>query len=104
MNDNLNQMISNLDTYLVNPALLIIFAAGFFLFTWGLFQLMVAMSTGAEEDIKTGKNHMIWGIVGMVIMVSVYGIISLLDSTFALNISNQNPTFQNVPSSNQMFH
>ena len=35
-------------------------------------------------DNSEGKQHMIWGIIGMFIMVSIWGIIGLLDNTFNL--------------------
>ena len=35
---------------------------------------------------------MLWGIVGMLIMVSVYGILSLLDNTFGLGTFNGTST------------
>ncbi len=87
-------LISRFGTYIVDPLLLVIFAAGFFMFMWGLFQFMVNSSNG--ESVEDGKRHMIYGTIGMFIMVSVYGIIALLDSTFGLNISSQNISTTNV--------
>lgn len=98
MSNTANQVVNAIDVYIIDPLLLIIFAAGLFVFVWGLFQFMVAQSTTDEGGINDGKRHMIGGIVGMFIMVSVYGIISLLDSTFHLQVSNPNPTI-NVPNS-----
>lgn len=73
-------------TLIIDPAILIVFAAGFFLFIWGLVEFLVAINQGG--DAAEGKRHMMWGIVGMLIMVSVYGIVSLLDNTFGLDIAN----------------
>jgi hypothetical protein len=73
-------------TYIIDPAILVVFALGFFLFVWGLVEFMWKLNEGGENT--EGKQHMIWGIVGMFIMVSVYGIISLLDNTFNLQIQN----------------
>lgn len=71
--------------YIIDPAILVIFAAGFFLFMWGLVQFIYKLDEGAQSS---GKQHMLWGIVGMLIMVSVYGIISLIDDTFDLDFGN----------------
>ena len=87
-------LITRFGTYIVNPLLLLIFAAGFFMFMYGLLQFMISVNKG--EDTSSGKQHMIYGTIGMFIMVSVYGIIALLDSTFGLNLSNQNINTQNV--------
>jgi len=73
-------------TYIIDPALLVIFACGFFLFIFGLVEFLWKLNEGGDN--KEGKQHMIWGIVGMLIMISVYGILSLIDNTFHLNFSN----------------
>ena len=72
--------------YIIDPALLVIFALGFLLFIYGLVEFLFKLNSGGDN--AEGKKHMIWGIVGMVIMVSVYGILDLIDNTFALNFSN----------------
>lgn len=71
--------------FVINPAILLVFSAGFFLFIWGLVQFLWNLEGG---EIDNGKRHMLWGIVGMVVMVSVYGIIAIIDNTFDLQISN----------------
>lgn len=80
-----SNLVSKFVDYIINPAILIIFSAGFFLFLWGLVQFLWNLDEGAQSN---GKQHMLWGIVGMLIMISVYGIIGLIDNTFDLNISN----------------
>ena len=93
-------LITRFGTYIVNPLLMVIFAAGFFMFMYGLLQFMISMNSG--EDGGDGKRHMIYGTIGMFVMVSVYGIIALLDSTFGLHVSNPNinTTNVNVPTVN----
>jgi hypothetical protein len=68
------------------PAMTVIFSAGFLLFIWGLVKFLWHVEEGGSAD--EGKQHMIWGIVGMLIMVSFWGIIGLLDSTFGLGVLN----------------
>lgn len=78
-------LIDRLVTYIIDPIILLVFAAGFFLFVWGLVQFLWKLDEGAQTS---GKQHMLWGIVGMLIMVSVYGIIALIDDTFDLDLAN----------------
>ena len=78
-----SDLIGRFVTYIINPIILVVFAAGFFMFMWGLVQFMWALRNGSAPD--TGKSHMLWGIVGMVIMVSVEGILGIVDSTFGFN-------------------
>ena len=73
-------------TYIINPAILIVFTLGFFLFIYGLVEFLWNLSEGGEN--KEGKQHMLWGIVGMLIMVSVWGILDILDGTFGLDYKN----------------
>ena len=69
---------------IIAPTILIIFACGFMLFIYGLVEFLWKINEGG--DTAEGKKHMLWGIVGMLIMVSVYGIIALLSNTFGLGV------------------
>lgn len=73
-------------TYIIDPVLLVVFALGFLLFVYGLVEFLWKINEGGDN--KEGKQHMVWGIVGMLIMVSVYGILGLIDDTFGLDFSN----------------
>jgi hypothetical protein len=81
-----SNLVGKFVTYIIDPAILVVFALGFFLFIWGLVEFLYKLNQGGDN--KEGKQHMIWGIVGMLIMVSVYGIVALMDNTFSLNIRN----------------
>jgi hypothetical protein len=91
--------MQRVSTYIIDPVLLVVFALGFTLFLYGLVEFLWKLN--GEGDTKEGKQHMLWGIVGMLIMVSVYGIINVIDSTFNLNFSNPDVSRMNniqVPS------
>lgn len=47
---------------------------------WGLFQYLKG---GAEEKEK-GRAIMIWGVVAVAVMVSIYGLVGILQSTFGI--------------------
>lgn len=81
-----SELVSRFTTVLIRPTILLIFTAGFFLFVWGLVVFIFELDKGGEH--QDSKQHMIWGIVGMLIMVSVYGILNLLDNTFNLQSTN----------------
>jgi hypothetical protein len=62
-------------------------------FIWSVFQFTVA---GNEEAKLKAKEHIIWGIVGLFIMVSVWGLVAILQATFGTagvtgTIGNQLP-------------
>ena len=72
-NTTVNNLVAGIVTNIVTPLVEGIFALALVLFIWGLMGFIF----GGEDATKKaeGKQHILWGIVGMVIMVSVYGII-----------------------------
>jgi len=72
------RLVGALNEYIINPIIGLLFAAAMVLFLWGGVQLIIGSDTGREN----GKRHLLWGIIGMFIMVSVYGILNLLAGTF----------------------
>ncbi len=81
-------IVDRLVDLIINPLILLVFACGFFLFMWGLVKFLWNSREGEIND--NGKSHMLWGIVGMFIMVSVYGILNIITGTFG--IDNQSAT------------
>jgi succinate dehydrogenase/fumarate reductase cytochrome b subunit len=70
------QLVNNFVDVIINPLILLLISAALLLFFWGLFRLLWDLSnggTGAE-----GKQHILWGLIGLVIMISVWGIIELI--------------------------
>ena len=64
---------------LLNRIVPLIIAVAVAYFIWNVFQYIIR----AEEDQKeAAKTHMIWGIVGLFAMVSVWGLVAILQSTF----------------------
>ncbi len=59
---------------------------GIVLFIWGVAMYVIA----ADEEAKTkGRDKMIYGIIGLAIIVGLWGIINVLNKTFGL----QNATY-----------
>ena len=94
------EALARLKTYIFEPAMMVVFAAGFFLFMWGFVRFFWDLSNGGEGN--EGKQHMIWGIVGMFVMVAWLGIVNLITNTFDLgDPTNPDPgRINNIPSVN----
>lgn len=45
-------------------------------FIWGVVQYVTA--GGDEEKLAKGKQHMIWGIIGMAVAGAAWGIVSII--------------------------
>lgn len=72
-------IVAKFNDAFLNPALALLFAAAVLVFAWGLVEFIWGLSqeTGKKEE---GKKHMLWGLVGMFIMVSAIAIIKLIAS------------------------
>lgn len=58
----------------------VLFAIAFIVFLWGAFQTFIVGAN--SEDVKEkGKNHMLWGLIGFFVMVSVWGLVNILTGT-----------------------
>ncbi|MBI4087772.1 hypothetical protein HY418_00090 [Candidatus Kaiserbacteria bacterium] len=88
--NGISDVMNRFVTYIIDPAILVVFSLGFFLFVYGLVEFLWKLNEGGDN--KEGKQHMIWGIIGMLIMVSVYGILSLVTNTFGIDLQNPDTT------------
>jgi len=84
---SVDSFVSNVNKLIINPLIILLFGLAVVYFLYGIFEFI---SNGENEEKKTtGKNHMIWGIVGIVIMMGVFTILNIIMRTF--NIEGINP-------------
>lgn len=78
----LNRLLSFILSELVNPALYLLLAIAVVIFIYGIIEMMA----GAANDKKRedGRRHLMWGIIGLFIMLGVWGIISIIEDSIAL--------------------
>ena len=67
----IKQILGTLNVFIV-----LLFSLVTIYFIWGVITYVRA--AGDEEAIKKGKQHMIWGIIGMAIMSGAFGIINII--------------------------
>ena len=79
------QLVVNFINVIVEPLLTLLFAIALLYFFWGLFKLMQDLVNGGEG--AEGKQHTLWGTVGMLIMFSVWGILNLVASSVGVDTS-----------------
>ena len=63
------------------PLISLIFVLATVIFLWGVLQYVVG-SRGDDTKLKKGKAVMTWGIVGMAIMASAWGIVRVICNYF----------------------
>lgn len=72
-----------------------VFGIAFIVFLWGLFKYFIY--GGANEDSQEkGKQLAVWGILGFVIMVSIWGLVNVLASSLGFD-RGQAPILPVVP-------
>lgn len=79
----LTSLLGRINQYVLNPIILLMFVLALLYFFYGLYEFI--KNAGNAEELETGKRNIMYGILGMVIMVGVYGIIHLILGTFGLN-------------------
>lgn len=76
---------SALDTIktILNMVIGLLFILVTLYFVWGIVQYV--MAAGDEGKIKEGKQHMIWGVIGMAVMAGAWGLARVLLDTFGVS-------------------
>jgi hypothetical protein len=78
--------------YLINHVLVpLVFAISFIVFLYGVATKYI-LSSGDEGKVKEGHTLILWGIIGFVVMVSVWGLVNIVTNTFSLGSSVLSPT------------
>ena len=84
---SVDSFVSNINRLIINPLIILLFGLAVVYFLYGIFEFISNQEN--EEKKTTGKNHMIWGIIGIVIMMGVFTILNIIMRTF--NIKGINP-------------
>lgn len=71
-----------------------LFALAVVAFIWGVIQFY--LNPNNEEKRKNGKNFIIGGVIALFVMVSVWGLVYILTSTFKTKSNNSAPAFPQV--------
>ncbi|MEJ0053407.1 MAG: hypothetical protein WDN10_01615 [bacterium] len=80
--DVLNNFLKTVVVQIVNPLLMLIAAAAFLIFLWGVFKFVA--NAGDETAREEGRSSILWGLVGLVIIFGVFGILGVITGTFGI--------------------
>lgn len=61
----------------------VIFAASFAVFVWGIVKYFF-LHGGEETSREEGRSFILWGLIGMAVLFSVWGFVKLLLSTLGI--------------------
>lgn len=75
----------------VVPVLIVL---GVLYFVWGVITYVIASD---EEAKKAGRDRMIFGIIGLAVIIALWGLVRILTNTFGVSNSGQSVTFPTTP-------
>lgn len=66
------------------PLITLLLAIALLVFLFGAFQYVLGANNPTTRT--EGSRHLLWGIIGMVVMVSAWAILSIAAGTFGIDI------------------
>lgn len=75
--------VRKLNTYIFNPVIYFLVVVAVAYFIYGIFEYL--RNSDSSDAKEKGRLHMIWGLIGLFIMVSVFFIIRLIMGTVGID-------------------
>ena len=85
----MDAFIAKVDDMIINPLIGFLFALAVVYFLYGVFEFILNQEN--EEKKTSGKSHMLWGVVGITIMLGVWTILNMILATLNIPQSQVNP-------------
>ena len=96
--DGVDNLLFKLNKVILNPLIELSFIVALCVFLFGVMEFI--FNADSQEKRSKGKQHMLWGIIGLLIMLTVFGVISLLTTTLGIDgvrVDNKQQTFTPPP-------
>lgn len=81
---SIDNFLASVNKHIFNPLIYFLFAVAFVVFLFGVVKFLANQDN--ESERSTGKKHMIFGLIGLTIMFTVWALINIIVGT--LNISD----------------
>jgi hypothetical protein len=81
--DSAKAVLQEVISAVVNPIITLFFLMAISVFTYGIFQYFRSQEDSTAR--KKGQDHMLYGIIGLFIMISVFAIIKVLMNTLGVD-------------------
>jgi hypothetical protein len=82
MNDA-DTLIKQITGNIVNPLIIVMFAFALVGFLWGVRTYIT--NADDSEARQKGTGHILWGIIGMFLMIAAFSIVHVVLNTFGLS-------------------
>ncbi len=87
-------LYSGLVNAIINPLLLLLTGIAGVVFLWGVVEFLWNQQAGDNKKAGEGKLHLLYGLIGLFIIVGAFGIFSIIGSTIQ-GLSGQKGDIQN---------
>ena len=77
------QFIQNVQREIISPLITLVGLAAFIFFVWGVVEFI--RNADNEEARTKGQRHMLWGLIGMVVLFGANAIVALIAATVGSN-------------------
>lgn len=77
-------LVAKLESAILFPLMTLLSAAAFLIFLWGAYQFVLGAEDGSARE--EGRRHMLYGIIGLLIIISAYGILKIAAGTFGVPV------------------
>ena len=94
----MNSFIENVNQLIINPLIILLFALALAYFLYGVFEFIANQDN--DEKKTSGKSHMLWGIIGITIMMGVWAILGIILNTFGITGINPQQGTVDLPDYN----
>lgn len=74
----IGSLLNNVEQ-VANRAISLLFVVATLVFLWGVIRYVIA--GGDEEKLKEGRQYIIYGLIGLAVMLAVWGIVGAVVKT-----------------------
>lgn len=75
--------VAKVNDIILFPLIYLLMSVAFLIFLWGCAKYV--FNANNESERAKGRKHILWGLVGLLIMISAWSILSIAAGTFGLD-------------------
>lgn len=95
---SVDTFIRKVNTFIINPLIIFFFVLAIVVFVLGIVQYL--RHADKPDERETGRSHMMWGAIGLAIMIGVFFIMRVILGTIGIDEYEINPETGEVNISN----
>lgn len=78
---------------LIQSAFGVLIGVAVFIIAWGIFKFILRADD--EDERATGRSMIMWGVVGLFLMISIWGMVNIIKGT--LGLTTTTPAVPQIP-------